>query len=117
MTPGPEVEVKTGISDSVKQANEMLRSGHYNEVVLDFDVSTDEFFKIADSWSDKGAKITKEGGRFKIKVTLIQKVMLSRRTLCPAFRETGCRNQFRTVGNMYLSAMSEKRTNFMKKLQ
>lgn len=39
--------MKTGISDSVKQADEMLRSGNYGEVVLDFDVSTDEFFEIA----------------------------------------------------------------------
>lgn len=61
--------MKTGISDSVKQADEMLRSGNYGEVVLDFDVSTDEFFEIADSWSDKGIKISKEGDRFKIKVS------------------------------------------------
>jgi len=68
MTPGPEGEVKTGKSDSVKQANEMLHSGNYSEVILDFNVSTDEFFEIADSWSDRGAKISKEGERFKIKV-------------------------------------------------
>lgn len=47
----------------------MLDSGNYNEVVLDFDVSSDDFFEIADSWSDKGAKISKEGERFKIKVS------------------------------------------------
>ncbi|WP_448310493.1 hypothetical protein [Pantoea sp. PGP6] len=60
--------MKAGKSDSVKQTNEMLGSGNYNEVVLDFDVSSDDFFEIADSWSDKGAKISKEGERFKIKV-------------------------------------------------
>lgn len=60
--------MKAGKSDSVKQTNEMLDSGNYNEVVLDFDVSSDDFFEIADSWSDKGAKISKEGERFKIKV-------------------------------------------------
>lgn len=61
--------MKTGKSDSVKQTNEMLGSGNYNEVILDFDVSSDDFFEIADSWSDKGAKISKEGKNFKIKIS------------------------------------------------
>lgn len=60
--------MKPGKSDSVKQANEMLHSGNYSKVILDFNVSTDEFFKIAGSWSDKEAKISKEEEKFKIKI-------------------------------------------------
>lgn len=65
---GMEVMLKTGKSESIKQVNDMLRSGDYREVILDFDISTDEFFKMADHWGDKGAKIKKEGNRFVVKL-------------------------------------------------
>ncbi|MBZ6384560.1 MAG: hypothetical protein MIK83_01860 [Pantoea piersonii] len=46
----------------------MLRSGDFGEVVLYFNISTDEFFALADKWGDKGAKIKKEDDRFLIKL-------------------------------------------------
>jgi len=48
--------MKTGQSGSINQANEILLSGDFREIVLDSDVSTDEFFKLADRWGDKGGE-------------------------------------------------------------
>ena len=60
--------MKTGKAKTVKQTNEMLRSGDFKEVLLDFNISTDDFFTLADSWGDKGAKIKKEDDRFLIRL-------------------------------------------------
>lgn len=53
---------------NVAQARELLNSGKYKEVALDFDVATDDFFKIATEYVDQGAKIKKAGDRFIIKL-------------------------------------------------
>lgn len=63
-----EAQLKTGKAKTLKQTNEMLRSGDFGELVLDFNISTDEFFALADKWGDKGAKIKKEDDRFLIKL-------------------------------------------------
>lgn len=46
------------------EACEMLRSGYVKQVRLDWNVGSDEFFRIASDWCDTGAKIKKEGDSF-----------------------------------------------------
>lgn len=60
--------MKSATAKSTKQANEMLRSGEHHEVILDFKISTDDFFALADRWGERGAKIKKEDGRFLVKL-------------------------------------------------
>ncbi|KHJ65237.1 hypothetical protein QU24_25590 [Pantoea rodasii] len=60
--------MKNASAKSLKKANELLRSGEYREVVLDFNISADEFFELADRWADKGAKIKKEDGKFVVRL-------------------------------------------------
>jgi hypothetical protein len=36
--------------------------------VLDFNISADEFFELADRWAERGAKIKKEDGSFVIRL-------------------------------------------------
>lgn len=60
--------MKTGKAKTVNQTDEMLRSGDFREVLLDFDISTDAFFTLADKWGDKGAKIQKKADKFLIKL-------------------------------------------------
>lgn len=60
--------MKNTSAKSLKKANELLRSGEYREVVLDFNISADEFFELADRWADKGAKIKKEDGKFVVRL-------------------------------------------------
>lgn len=60
--------MKNASAKSLKKANELLRSGEYREVVMDFNISADEFFELADRWADKGAKIKKEDGKFVVRL-------------------------------------------------
>lgn len=60
--------MKSANAKSYKKANELLKSGEYREVVLDFDISADEFFELADRWAEKGAKIRKEDSKFVVKL-------------------------------------------------
>ncbi|MCA1177293.1 MULTISPECIES: hypothetical protein [unclassified Pantoea] len=60
--------MKSTTAKSYKKANEMLKSGEFREVVLDFNISADEFFELADRWAERGAKIKKEDGSFVIKL-------------------------------------------------
>ncbi|ORM61346.1 hypothetical protein PRCB_00475 [Pantoea rodasii] len=60
--------MKITSAKSLKKANELLRSGDCREVILDFNISADEFFELADRWAEKGAKIKKEDGRFIIRL-------------------------------------------------
>lgn len=50
------------------QAIELLDSGKCKEVALDFDITTDDFFKIAMEYGDLGAKVKKTGNLFVIKL-------------------------------------------------
>ncbi|MBS5774316.1 MAG: hypothetical protein KHW84_14900 [Enterobacter cloacae] len=52
------------IAHSYREACEMLRSGFVKQVRLDWNIGTDEFFRIASDWCDAGAKIKKEGNSF-----------------------------------------------------
>lgn len=60
--------MKSATAKSVKKANELLKSGEFREVVLDFNISADEFFELADRWAERGAKIKKEDGSFVIRL-------------------------------------------------
>lgn len=55
-------------ASTLKEVNSKLRSGDYKEVLIDFGISTDDFFSLSDYWCERGAKIKKEGGRFLIKL-------------------------------------------------
>ncbi|PDO84660.1 hypothetical protein [Kosakonia pseudosacchari] len=46
------------------EACEMLRSGFVKQVRLDWNIGSDEFFRIASDWCDAGAKIKKDGHSF-----------------------------------------------------
>lgn len=52
------------IAHSYREACELLRSGFVKQVRLDWNIGTDEFFRIASDWCDAGAKIKKEGNSF-----------------------------------------------------
>lgn len=60
--------MKSTTAKSYKKANELLKSGEFREVVLDFNISADEFFELADRWAERGAKIKKEDGSFVIRL-------------------------------------------------
>lgn len=50
------------------EACDMLRSGFVKQVRLDWNIGSDEFFRIASDWCDAGAKIKKEGNSFIISI-------------------------------------------------
>ena len=52
------------IAHNYREACEMLRSGFVKQVRLDWNIGTDEFFRIASDWCDAGAKIKKDGSGF-----------------------------------------------------
>lgn len=60
--------MKSATAKSFKKANALLKSGEFREVVLDFNISADEFFELADRWAERGAKIKKEYGSFVIRL-------------------------------------------------
>ncbi|WES69584.1 hypothetical protein [Superficieibacter sp. HKU1] len=55
---------QTSVARSYTEACELLRSGYVKQVRLNWNVGSDEFFRIASDWCDTGAKIKKEGGSF-----------------------------------------------------
>lgn len=52
------------IANNYPEACDLLRSGHVKHVRLNWNVGSDEFFRIASDWCDAGAKIKKEGESF-----------------------------------------------------
>lgn len=50
------------------EACDMLRSGFVKQVRLDWNIGSDEFFRIASDWCDAGAKIKKDGNSFIISI-------------------------------------------------
>ncbi|KNC08546.1 hypothetical protein AC791_07435 [Klebsiella sp. RIT-PI-d] len=52
------------VARSCSEAYALLRSGYVKQVRLNWNVGSDEFFRIASDWCETGAKIKKEGGRF-----------------------------------------------------
>ncbi|POP46797.1 hypothetical protein CHU32_07740 [Superficieibacter electus] len=55
---------QTSVARNYAEACELLRSGYVKQVRLNWNVGSDEFFRIASDWCDTGAKIKKEGGSF-----------------------------------------------------
>lgn len=55
-------------ASNYREACEMLRSGYVKQVRLDWNIGSDEFFRIASDWCDAGAKIKKEGNSFVISI-------------------------------------------------
>lgn len=45
---------------SLEQANDILSKGKARRVELNFELTSDEFFRFAEYWCARGAKITKE---------------------------------------------------------
>lgn len=50
------------------EACNLLRSGFVKHVRLNWNIGSDEFFRIATDWCDAGAKIKKEGDSFVISI-------------------------------------------------
>lgn len=57
---------QTSIACNYSEACDLLRSGYVKHVLLNWNVGSDEFFRIASDWCDIGAKIKKEGESFVI---------------------------------------------------
>ncbi len=55
---------RLSIASNYGEACELLRSGFVKQVRLNWNIGTDEFFRIASDWCDAGAKIKKEGNNF-----------------------------------------------------
>ena len=56
------------IAENYQQACELLRSGYVKSVRLNWDINTDDFFKIASDWCDAGVKIIRENNIFIIAI-------------------------------------------------
>ncbi|MDO6409669.1 hypothetical protein [Pantoea phytobeneficialis] len=63
--------MKSVKATSIRDVNDKLLSGEHKEVIIDFDISSDDFFALSDYWCERGAKIKKEGDRFMIKLKKI----------------------------------------------
>jgi hypothetical protein len=45
---------------SMEQANDMLAQGRARRVELDFEITSDDFFRFAEYWCERGATISKK---------------------------------------------------------
>lgn len=54
-------------AQDLAQLNDLLHSGEHKVVVIDFELTSDEFFNLVSYWGDRGAKVKKKDGRFLIK--------------------------------------------------
>lgn len=52
------------IANNYPEACDLLRSGRVKHVVLNWNLGSDEFFRLASDWCDAGARIKKQGERF-----------------------------------------------------
>ena len=50
-------------ASNYSEACDMLRSGYVKHVRLNWNIGSDEFFRIASDWCDTGAKIKKDEDR------------------------------------------------------
>lgn len=55
-------------ASSLAEVNELLSSGKYKTVVMNFNLSADEFFVLATYWGDRGAKFKRTGGNFVVRL-------------------------------------------------
>lgn len=51
---------------STEEAEKILSSGTAAKVLLEYAVTTDDFFRLADTWCAQGAKILKKEGVFSV---------------------------------------------------
>ncbi len=51
-------------ASNYSEACDMLRSGYVKHVRLNWNIGSDEFFRIASDWCDTGAKIKKDEDGF-----------------------------------------------------
>ncbi|PWC14223.1 hypothetical protein B4923_04760 [Brenneria roseae subsp. americana] len=63
--------MKTVKATDMQEAQQLLNSGRYQKVELDFDISSDDFFQLASTWCARGAKIKLENGNFVLKTKSI----------------------------------------------
>ncbi|WHQ73290.1 hypothetical protein [Pantoea sp. Lij88] len=61
--------MKTVKAYTLNDARLKLTSGNYKGILIDFDISADEFFVLFNEWKGKNAIIEKVGSRFLIKNT------------------------------------------------
>lgn len=61
--------MKTVKAFTLNDARLKLTSGNYKGILIDFDISADEFFVLFNEWKGKNAIIEKVGSRFLIKNT------------------------------------------------
>jgi len=61
--------MKTVKAYTLNDARLKLSSGNYKGILIDFDISADEFFVLFNEWKGKNAIIEKVGSRFLIKNT------------------------------------------------
>jgi len=61
--------MKTVKAYTLNDARLKLTSGNYKGILIDFDISADEFFVLLNEWKGKNAIIEKVGSRFLIKNT------------------------------------------------
>ena len=53
-------------AEGVNEALEMLHSGQHRYIRLDWNIGSDEFFRLASACADAGAEVKKETGAFVI---------------------------------------------------
>lgn len=61
--------MKTVKAYTLNDARLKLTRGNYKGILIDFDISADEFFVLFNEWKGKNAIIEKVGSRFLIKNT------------------------------------------------
>jgi hypothetical protein len=62
--------MKTVKAYTLDDARLKLTSGNYKRILIDFDISADEFFVLFNEWKGKNATIEKRGSRFLINNTI-----------------------------------------------
>ncbi|WP_245393232.1 hypothetical protein [Pantoea agglomerans] len=63
------LNMKTVKAYTLDDARLKLTSGNYKGILIDFDISADEFFVLSNEWKGKNARIEKVGSRFLINNT------------------------------------------------
>ncbi|PLR31485.1 hypothetical protein CYR55_20710 [Chimaeribacter californicus] len=53
-------------AEGVSEALEMLRSGQHRYIRLDWNIGSDEFFRLASACADAGAEVKQDTGAFVI---------------------------------------------------
>ncbi|WP_312241594.1 hypothetical protein [Pantoea sp.] len=51
-------------AQDLAQLNDLLHSGEHKVVVINFELTSDEFFNLVSYWGDRGAKVKKRMADF-----------------------------------------------------